>query len=96
VAGRRRGDMGGSESSINRSYEAITPRFHWASKLFESKARGKSLVLSKLQNGSNVLVIAPPTEFFLQTILDANPDGESQALLGPRRDRSSAVGLLAS
>jgi ubiquinone/menaquinone biosynthesis C-methylase UbiE len=37
-------------------------------------------VLSKLQNGSNVLVIAPPTEFFLQTILDANPDGESHLL----------------
>jgi Zn-dependent alcohol dehydrogenase len=38
--------MGGSESSINRSYEVITPRFHWASKLFESKARSKSLALS--------------------------------------------------
>ncbi len=72
--------MGGSESSTNRSYEAITPRFQWASKLFESKARSKSLTLSKLRNGSNVLVIAPPTEFFLQTILDANPDGESHLL----------------
>lgn len=72
--------MGGSESSIIRSHEAITPRFYWASKLFESKARSKSLALSKLRNGSNVLVIAPPTDFFLPTILDANPDGETHQL----------------
>jgi ubiquinone/menaquinone biosynthesis C-methylase UbiE len=77
--------MGRNESSITRSYEAITPRFHWASKLFESKARSRSLALSKLQNGSNVLVISPPTDFFLQTILDANPDGQSHLLCFSQR-----------
>lgn len=72
--------MGEVCSSIHRSYEAITPVFYWASKLFEGKARSKSLALAKLRNGSKALVIAPPTEFFLQTILDANPDGESHLL----------------
>jgi hypothetical protein len=68
------------ENSFIDSYEKATPFFYWFSKLFESKARDKSLDLSGLKNGYSILIIAPPTEFYIHKLLESNSEGENHLI----------------
>ena len=68
------------ENSFIDSYEKATPLFYWFSKLFESKARDKSLDLSGLKNGYSILIIAPPTEFYIHKLLESNSEGENHLI----------------
>ena len=68
------------ENSFIDPYETATPFFYWFSKLFESKARDKSLDLSRLKNGHSILIIAPPTEFYIHKLLESNSEGENHLI----------------
>ena len=68
------------KNSILASYERITPYFYWLSRLVESKSRIKSVKISGIVDSSKVLIIAPPTEFFLNRLLGLNPGGRNNLL----------------
>ncbi len=74
------GRLNRMENSFIDSYEKATPFFYWFSKLFESKARDKSLDLSGLKNGYSILIIAPPTEFYIHKLLESNSEGENHLI----------------
>ncbi|MFQ6088931.1 MAG: class I SAM-dependent methyltransferase [Candidatus Methanofastidiosia archaeon] len=99
--------MDRKKDSIKKSYERITPFFYWLSKVFESKARAKSLDLSEIENGNLILIIAPPTEYYLDKLLELNSDGENHLMyfsnqlkrrakerLGERYNYTASVGGL--
>ncbi len=65
---------------IQASYKRITPYFYWLSRLTESKARIKSVKISRIKDFSSVLIIAPPTGFFLDKLMELNPNGRNQLL----------------
>ena len=64
-------------SSIAAGYTKATPVFGVISRQFESHARVKSLALSELTDGQKVLVLAPPTEYFIGSLVARNPHGET-------------------
>lgn len=65
------------KDSIDISYKKITPFFYWFSKLCESKARAKSLELSGIKNSNSILIIAPATEYYIDTLLEVNSNGKN-------------------
>jgi len=72
--------MSRKQYTIHESYEGITPMFGWFGRLFESKARSKSLELAAMQDGSAILIVAPPTEFFIERLLTINANGDNHLL----------------
>jgi len=72
--------MSRGQYTIRESYEGITPFFGWFRWLFESKARSKSLELAAMQDGGAMLIVAPPTEFFIERLLTLNPNGDNHLL----------------
>jgi ubiquinone/menaquinone biosynthesis C-methylase UbiE len=72
--------MSRRQYAIHESYEGITPFFGLLSKLFESTARSKSVRLSAMQDGGAMLIVAPPTEFFIERLLTLNANGDSHLL----------------
>jgi hypothetical protein len=72
--------MSRRQYAIHESYEGITPFFGWFSRLFESRARSKSLSLAAMRDGGAMLVVAPPTEFFIERLLTLNANGDNHLL----------------
>ncbi len=72
--------MSRRQYAIHESYAGITPFFGCLSKLFESRARSKSLRLAAMQDGDAMLIVAPPTEFFIERLLTLNANGDSHLL----------------
>jgi hypothetical protein len=72
--------MSRRQYAIHESYEGITPFFGLLSRLFESRARSKSLRLSAMQDGGTMLIVAPPTEFFIERLLTLNANGDNHLL----------------
>jgi ubiquinone/menaquinone biosynthesis C-methylase UbiE len=72
--------MSRKQFTIHESYEGITPFFGWFGRLFESRARSKSLELAAMQDGSSILIVAPPTEFFIERLLTLNANGDNHLL----------------
>jgi ubiquinone/menaquinone biosynthesis C-methylase UbiE len=88
--------MSRKQYAIDESYEGITPFFGLFSRLFESKARAKSLELAALQDGCAMLIVAPPTEFFVERLLTLNPSGDNHLLYFSDGMKQRAVGRLGS
>jgi hypothetical protein len=65
-------DMLEEKDAFVHSWERVTPLFYWFSRFFENKARTTSLAMSGMQGKSAMLVIAPPTEFFVDRLLRVN------------------------
>lgn len=68
------------QNPIKASYERITPYFYWFSRMIEGRARTESVKISGIKEDSSVLIIAPPTEFYLNKLLELNPNGRNNLL----------------
>ena len=77
--------------TIDESYEGITPFFWWFSRLFESKARAQSLELAAMRYGGAMLIVAPPTEFFIERLLTLNESGDNHLLYFSQGMKQRAV-----
>ena len=79
---------------LKPEYDKITAYFLLIGKVFEGKTRKKSVDISNLKDGDSVLIIAPPTEFYLNSLLRLNPHGNNHLLYFSKRLRQESEKLL--